>query len=252
MPRDFFQYLIEVCRVIIATVLAGGFDEGLRLFRTRNRLLHLLCTVARMRFARSASVRLVFLAGIGGASLREFSTNIILSWKFLVRSIDLTLTEITSRPYKGVMTSNFVSSLKAEITELEAELRDDPRQRKLARLRAALAEYEPVAMTLASGSSSGGGGSFGLSASGGSSSFVASTTMRTKGDKIKAEITALLQQRAAVHRKEILSHLTTVGLMGHEKDPMASLAAYFSGWRDIFGPDGRGNWSLIEGLKAAE
>jgi hypothetical protein len=32
--------------------------------------------------------------------------------------------------------------------------------------------------------------------------------------------------------------------MGHEKDPMGSLAAYLSGWNDVFDPDGRGNWSL--------
>ncbi len=33
MPRDLFQYLIEVRRVIVATELAGGFDKafGLRL-----------------------------------------------------------------------------------------------------------------------------------------------------------------------------------------------------------------------------
>jgi hypothetical protein len=29
MPRDFFQYLIEVCRVFITAEFAGGFNEGL-------------------------------------------------------------------------------------------------------------------------------------------------------------------------------------------------------------------------------
>jgi hypothetical protein len=28
MPRDFFQYLVEVCRVIIAFEFTGGFDEA--------------------------------------------------------------------------------------------------------------------------------------------------------------------------------------------------------------------------------
>ena len=69
---------------------------------------------------------------------------------------------------------------------------------------------------------------------------------------MKAEITALLQQRGTIHRKEILSHLTAAGLMGHEKDPMASLAAYLSDWRDSFDPDGGGNWSLKHEMKAAE
>lgn len=141
------------------------------------------------------------------------------------------------------MTSNFVSALKAEIAQLEDELRSDPRHRKLARLRETLAEYErddhqaPLALN---------SGVFSISPSS------ATLKLRTKGDKVKAEITALLRQRGAVHRKTILSHLTAAGLMGYEKDPMASLAAYFSGWRDTFEADGRGNWSLKEGLKAAE
>ena len=41
MPRDFFQYLVKVRRVIVAAELTSGFDEGLRLFRLdRRRLLH--------------------------------------------------------------------------------------------------------------------------------------------------------------------------------------------------------------------
>jgi hypothetical protein len=153
------------------------------------------------------------------------------------------------------MTSNFVSALKAEITELEAELHNDPRQRKLARLRAALAEYDPPAMISGNGSlaaSGGNGSSTSLSASG---ALGASATLRTKEDKVKAEIAALLQQRGAVHRKEILRHLIAVGLMGHEKTPMSSLAAYLSYSKNIFDRDGGGNWSLkpiVGSLKAAE
>ena len=29
MPRDFFQYLIKVCRIFVAADLAGGFDKAL-------------------------------------------------------------------------------------------------------------------------------------------------------------------------------------------------------------------------------
>lgn len=141
------------------------------------------------------------------------------------------------------MSANFVSALKAEIAELEDELRNDPRHRKLARLREMLAEYEPndhqakLALN---------GDAFGISPS------PATLTLRTKGDKVKAEITALLQQRGTVHRKEILRHLIATGLMGHEKTPMASLAAYLSNWNNFFDPDGGGNWSLKPVLKAAE
>ncbi|HEY4846608.1 MAG TPA: hypothetical protein VIH87_02140 [Methylocella sp.] len=31
MPRDFFQYLIEMCRVFVAAELAGGVSKTLRL-----------------------------------------------------------------------------------------------------------------------------------------------------------------------------------------------------------------------------
>lgn len=127
------------------------------------------------------------------------------------------------------MTANFISSLKAEIAQLEDELRDDPRQRKLMRLREALAEYEPAKR-------------FVLTTEGmirGSGPPPAS-----KGNKIKAEITALLQQHGHVHRKEILRHLIDAGLMGHEKNAMGSLAAYGSSWNNIFAFDGTGNWSL--------
>jgi hypothetical protein len=32
--------------------------------------------------------------------------------------------------------------------------------------------------------------------------------------------------------------------MGHEKNPLAALAAYLSGWKEFFDFDGKGNWSL--------
>jgi hypothetical protein len=140
------------------------------------------------------------------------------------------------------MTTNFISALKVEIAQLEDELRSDPRHRKLARLRETLAEYEPESRDYQAklGSSIGplSAGSF--------------APLRTKGDKVKAEITAFLRQRGTVHRKEILNHLTAVGLLGHEKNPMVNLASYLSEWKDIFAFDGRGNYSLKEGLKAAE
>jgi hypothetical protein len=133
------------------------------------------------------------------------------------------------------MSSTFISALKAEIAQLEDQLRNDPRQRKLARLRETLAEYEPAKHALQA------------------STGMANIAAQSKGDKIKSEIIGLLQQRGSIHRKEILNHLITIGLMGQEKDPIQSLASYFSGWRDTFEPDGAGNWSLIvQNRQAAE
>ena len=58
-------------------------------------------------------------------------------------------------------------------------------------------------------------------------------------------IQSLLSLRGTVHRKEILTHLQNAGLMGHERDPMAHLAAFLSGERDKFVSDGRGNFTLV-------
>jgi hypothetical protein len=144
------------------------------------------------------------------------------------------------------MTTNFVATLKAEIAELEAEIRNDPRHRKLQRLREALTEYEP--------------GSKLHQAAG----VVASTSSpvdfpakleraiaRTKEEKIRAELTRVFKERGPQHRSDLLDHLTAIGLMGHEKDPMANLAAYLSNWKDIFDFDGKGRWGLRGQLEHA-
>jgi hypothetical protein len=65
-------------------------------------------------------------------------------------------------------------------------------------------------------------------------------------------IQSLLSLRGSVHRKEILSHLQNAGLMGHERNPMAHLAAFLSGERDKFASDGRGNFTLVTSSVAAE
>jgi hypothetical protein len=65
-------------------------------------------------------------------------------------------------------------------------------------------------------------------------------------------IEGLLSLRGSVHRKEILTHLQNAGLMGHERNPMAHLAAFLSGERDKFASDGRGNFTLKTSSVAAE
>jgi hypothetical protein len=63
--------------------------------------------------------------------------------------------------------------------------------------------------------------------------------------RMERAIENLLSLRGSVHRKEILTHLQNTGLMGHERDPMANLAAFLSGERDKFASDGRGNFTLV-------
>jgi hypothetical protein len=67
----------------------------------------------------------------------------------------------------------------------------------------------------------------------------------SKTASLMAEVTDLLSKRGTEHRQKILEHLVAKGLMGHEKNPMASLAAFLSGVnRNVFVADGRGNFSL--------
>jgi hypothetical protein len=73
---------------------------------------------------------------------------------------------------------------------------------------------------------------------------------RSKKALIKDEIEQLLLS-GPTHRKKILEVLESKGLMGHEKDPMASLAAYLSAFSDNFINDGSGTWSIREQTHAA-
>ncbi len=66
----------------------------------------------------------------------------------------------------------------------------------------------------------------------------------SKASLLKAEVTHLLDVRGTEHRQKILDHLVSKGLMGHEKNPLANLAAYLSDNKDVFATDGRGNFSL--------
>lgn len=66
----------------------------------------------------------------------------------------------------------------------------------------------------------------------------------SKAASLKMEVTDLLNARGTEHRQKILDHLVAKGLMGHEKDPLGSLAAYLSANKDVFMADGRGNFSL--------
>lgn len=66
----------------------------------------------------------------------------------------------------------------------------------------------------------------------------------TKTARMVSSITELLRLRGAVHRKVLLDRLMSDGIMGHERDPMAHLAAFLSSHKDQFASDGRGIFSL--------
>jgi hypothetical protein len=68
--------------------------------------------------------------------------------------------------------------------------------------------------------------------------------VESKQSKIEREVTALLRMRGTVHRADLLAHLTNAGIMGHESNPLAHLAAFLSKKRDKFASDGQGRFSL--------
>jgi hypothetical protein len=164
--------------------------------------------------------------------------------------------------------SNLVPALKAELAELERELQADPRYHKMTRIRDLLRTYEGDADVTKRD----------LAAAltpppppwsqhsappmpppppppNWATSWPSSNGVlphlppipgrpASKIERVKSEIRELLSHKIIAHRKEILAHLTDRGVMGHEKDPMASLAAYLSGFKDDFVFDGNGNYSL--------
>ena len=73
-----------------------------------------------------------------------------------------------------------------------------------------------------------------------------------KGLRVIREVSNLLQLHGSLHRRRILDHLIEAGVLGHEKDPLASLAAYLSENKHMFLSDGQGNFFLRPGLEAGK
>lgn len=136
-----------------------------------------------------------------------------------------------------------VDTLERELARLEAELRADPRYRRITRIKELIADYlsdglpdlpgtQPVPLIRQA---------------------VPLRAVRdgeprqnSKAAIIRNEIRSLLADKQRMHRSDILTHLVAKGLMGHEKSPLASLAAYLSDWKDMVAHDGQGNWFLTD------
>ena len=121
---------------------------------------------------------------------------------------------------------SFIAALKLELQQIEAQLAKDPAFRRAARIRELLADYEGVE----------------------AATEVRATPRQpiskgTKFQRIRDELTRLMTTHGSVHRKVLLDQLVAAGLMGSEKDPMASLA-HFLTTSGYFKNDGAGNWSL--------
>jgi hypothetical protein len=128
--------------------------------------------------------------------------------------------------------ANIIPSLRQELAALEADIRSDPRYRKIERIRALLSEYgsdEPQASAVAPSPANVG--------------HRRTPAYDTKKDRVRGVIREVFTVKGSAHRSEILKTLTDRGIMGQEKDPMASLAAYLSDFKE-FKNIGLGQWTL--------
>jgi len=145
--------------------------------------------------------------------------------------------------------NDFTTALERELERLDGELLRDPRYRRIKQIRDLLAEYKTPdpAQAVPIGPAN----RFPNNSLFSTAAVVANPSPGrvrmmplSKANSIKQAVTTLLRDRGSVHRAEILKYLIDNQLMGHEKTPMASLAAYLSDWKDLFQTDGHGNFSL--------
>jgi hypothetical protein len=151
------------------------------------------------------------------------------------------------------MNPEVIQSLIKERSQLERELREDPRHQKIEAIDDLLDLYGVDAVkgaevpTVADDKGSEEGKQEQKHGE------LNGKKPATKAERIQSEIVRLLKQAPNTHRKEILSHLTQCGLMGHEKDPMQSLAIFLSTHKQYFAGDGTGRFSLTkQGRDAAQ
>lgn len=116
---------------------------------------------------------------------------------------------------------SFVTALKLELQQIEADLHNDPRFRRAQRIRELLADYEGKADLRA----------------------VISGPTPGKFERIRVELNRLMKDGGYIHRKALLDHLLALGLMGTEKNPMASLAHYLT-TSGHYKNNNNGSWAL--------
>ena len=103
------------------------------------------------------------------------------------------------------MSVDFLSVLKAEIADLEEEIRNDPRYRKLLRLREALAEYEPAKTARAPVAAS--------------RQPVAAPVARAEEDTMPSSGESVFRERSTVNRSELLRHLLRSPMHRERRNP---------------------------------
>jgi hypothetical protein len=103
------------------------------------------------------------------------------------------------------MSIDFLPVLKAEIADLEEEIRNDPRYRKLLRLREALAEYEPKPARAPVAAST--------------RQPVAGSMPRGDDDAMTPTGDSVFRERSNVNRSELLKHLLRSPMHRERRNP---------------------------------
>ncbi len=131
--------------------------------------------------------------------------------------------------------SELITALRQEQKALEAELSTDPRYRKLAKIRELLAIYEvgtPVPFVAPQPAAG----------------LPDSNEAPSKADRVRAEAKAFIERSGGTaHRQAILDHLIELGVMGRERSPIASFAAYLTEMEEFVGVGG-GRWAVRSGV----
>jgi hypothetical protein len=137
--------------------------------------------------------------------------------------------------------NDLVKTLRSELATLERELQADARYVKVQRIKELLTAYAPEKDIAPKPTPK---QQRRPTRKGARKHVPSAAAAPSKAKGVQHEVEALLTTKGRLHRKEILAHLVSKGLMGKEKTPMANLAAYLSSWRSMVETDGKGNFKL--------
>jgi hypothetical protein len=141
--------------------------------------------------------------------------------------------------------NDLVKTLRSELAALERELQADARYVKVQRIKELLTAYSPGKDIAPKPTPK--PRRRRPTRKGAHKHVPLAAAAPSKAQGVQREVEALLTTKGQLHRKQILAHLVSKGLMGNEKTPMANLAAYLSSWRAKFETDGKGNFKLRAG-----
>ena len=136
--------------------------------------------------------------------------------------------------------TDLIVALRSELQSLEAALAADPRYRKLEKICELLAIYDSASQLKSQDVVA-----ISIPAP------ISTIDSATKVDRVRTETREFIERSGGMaHRRDILDHLMQVGIMGKERSPMASFAAYLSEMNEFMSVGG-GKWQIRNELGVA-